>query len=48
MKPNHYLIKASIADIKSSTKETLALLTLAGIIYKEGKIEEARTIYRKS
>lgn len=36
-----YLIKASVADIKSSTKETLALLTLAGIIYKEGKIEEA-------
>ena len=34
-----YLIRASIADIKSSTKETLALFTLAGIIYKEGKIE---------
>lgn len=36
-----YLVKAAVADIKSSTKETLALLTLAGIIYKEGKIEEA-------
>lgn len=36
-----YLIQASIADIKSSTKETLALLTLAGIVYKEGNIEEA-------
>lgn len=36
-----YLIEASIADIKSSTKETLALLQLSGIVYKEGKIEEA-------
>lgn len=36
-----YLIRASIADIKSSTKETLALLTLAGIMYKEGRIDEA-------
>lgn len=36
-----YLIRASIADIKSSTKETLALLTLAGIMYKEGSINEA-------
>lgn len=36
-----YLIEASIADIKSSTKETLALLLLAGILYKEGNIEEA-------
>ncbi len=36
-----YLIRASIADIKSSTKETLALLTLAGIVYKEGDVELA-------
>lgn len=36
-----YLIKASIADIRSSTKETLALLVLAGIIYKEGSLEDA-------
>ncbi len=36
-----YLIRASIADIKSSTKETLALLTLAEIMYKEGNIDEA-------
>jgi len=36
-----FLIMASIADIKSSTKETLALLTLAGIIYKDGKVEDA-------
>jgi DNA-binding CsgD family transcriptional regulator len=43
-----YLIEASIADIKSSTKETLALLTLAGIIYKEGKIEEAVAFIEKA
>ena len=36
-----YLIKASIADIKSSTKETLALLLLAGIVYRKGEIEVA-------
>ncbi len=36
-----YLIEASIADLKSSTKETLALLQLAGIVYKEGNIEAA-------
>lgn len=36
-----YLIEASIADIKSSTKETLALLLLAGIVFKEGDIEAA-------
>lgn len=36
-----YLIRASIADIKSSTKETFALLTLAGIIYKKGDLDDA-------
>ena len=36
-----YLTKASIADIKSSTKETLALLLLAGIVYRKGEIEDA-------
>ncbi len=36
-----YLVRASIADIKSSTKETLALITLAGIVYKNGSIEDA-------
>ena len=43
-----YLIKASIADIKSSTKETLALLTLAGIMYKEGSIDEALKYIEKA
>jgi len=36
-----YLLEASIADIKSSTKETLALLNLASIVYKEGDLEQA-------
>lgn len=40
-KAKPFLIKASIADIQSSTKETLALLTLAGIMYKQGDIDAA-------
>ena len=43
-----YLIQASIADIKSSTKETLALLYLAGIIYKEGNIKNALLYIEKA
>jgi len=33
------LIKATIADIKTSTKETVALFWLAQLLYKEGDIE---------
>ncbi len=47
-KAKPYLIKASIADIKSSTKETLALLTLAGIMYKEGNINKALVFIEKA
>ncbi|MES2776821.1 MAG: DUF6377 domain-containing protein [Bacteroidota bacterium] len=43
-----YLIRASIADIKSSTKETLALLYLAGIVFKEGKIRNAAQFIEKA
>ena len=43
-----YLVSASIADIKSSTKETLALLSLAGIIYKEGKLDDALLYIEKA
>ncbi len=43
-----YLVRASIADIKSSTKETLALLTLAGIIYKKGNLDEALLYIEKA
>ncbi|HEY9045962.1 MAG TPA: DUF6377 domain-containing protein [Ohtaekwangia sp.] len=35
------LIVAAIADIHASTKETLAMLNLADILYKEGDIERA-------
>ncbi len=34
------LIRAAIADIRSSTKETLAMLNLADMLYKEGDIEK--------
>lgn len=37
------LIRAAIADIRSSTKETLATLNLADMLYKEGDIEHAYT-----
>ncbi len=47
-KARDLLIQASIADIKSSTKETLALLNLAGIIYKEGNIKDALLYIEKA
>jgi predicted PurR-regulated permease PerM len=37
------LIRAAIADIRSCTKETLATLNLADILYKEGDVENAYT-----
>ncbi len=37
------LIKAAIADLRSCTKETLAMLNLADLLYKEGDIENAYT-----
>jgi hypothetical protein len=47
-KAKPFLIEASIADIKSSTKETLALQFLAGIIYKEGLLEDALLYIEKA
>jgi len=38
-----WLIKASIADIKSSTKETVALRNLSDLIFKQG---DTKTAYR--
>jgi tetratricopeptide (TPR) repeat protein len=35
------LIRAAIADIESSTKETLATLNLADMLYKEGEVDMA-------
>lgn len=37
------LIQAAIADLRSCTKETLAMLNLADLLYKEGDIEHAYT-----
>lgn len=37
------LIEAAIADIRSCTKETLATLNLADMLYKEGDVENAYT-----
>lgn len=41
-----YLIRAAIADIKSSTKETVALRNLAQILYEEGDIVHAASYIR--
>lgn len=37
------LIQAAVSDLRSSTKETLAMLNLANLLYKEGDIEHAYT-----
>ncbi len=47
-KARDYLVQASIADIKSSTKETSALLAVATIIFKEGNIENAALYIEKA
>lgn len=41
-----YLIRAAIADIKSSTKETVALRNLAQVLYNEGDISRAVSYIR--
>lgn len=41
VKAKEMLIRAAIADIRSSTKETLATLNLADMLYHEGDIEHA-------
>ncbi len=35
------MIQSAIADVKSSTRETVALYTLADLLYKEGNIRDA-------
>jgi hypothetical protein len=37
----HYLALAAMGDIRASTKETLAILTLAEVLYKEGEVKQA-------
>jgi hypothetical protein len=41
VKAKEMLIRAAIADLRSCTKETLATLNLADMLYKEGDIENA-------
>jgi tetratricopeptide (TPR) repeat protein len=43
-----YLIQAAISDIKSSTKETVALRNLAQLLYKKGDTGNAVTYIRKA
>lgn len=42
-KSTQYYIQAAIADIRSSTKEAVALQKLAGLLYESGNIQEAYT-----
>lgn len=37
----NFMIQSAIADIKSSTKETVALYTVADLLYKNGNIKDA-------
>jgi tetratricopeptide (TPR) repeat protein len=43
-----YLIQAAIADITSSTKETLATFNLANILFKRGDFEKASICIKKA
>lgn len=42
----YYLSQAAICDIKSATKEAVALLNLAGILYREGDVNRANKYIR--
>lgn len=42
------ITKAAIADIKSSTKEALALINLAGLLYASGDVERAYGFINKA
>jgi tetratricopeptide (TPR) repeat protein len=43
-----YLIQAAIADIKSSTKEAVALRNLADVLYKEGDLTHSAEYIRRA
>jgi tetratricopeptide (TPR) repeat protein len=47
-KAKHYLIQAAISDIKSSTKETVALRNLARMLYEEGDIQHSAGYIRQA
>lgn len=42
------LVKAAIADVKSATKETVAILNLADILYKKGDTKTAYTYIKQA
>lgn len=42
----YYLSQAAIGDIKSATKETVALQNLAGLVYEEGDVNRANKYIR--
>ncbi|MDR2824934.1 MAG: DUF6377 domain-containing protein, partial [Prevotellaceae bacterium] len=44
----NYLVRAAIADIQSSVKETVALRNLAQLLYENGDIEHATIYVRKA
>ncbi|MEN9612366.1 MAG: hypothetical protein RLZZ628_3180 [Bacteroidota bacterium] len=44
----YYCTQASIADIKSSTKETAAIAKLAGLLYKKGDTKNASLCIKKA
>jgi hypothetical protein len=46
VKAKEMLIRAAIADIRSCTKETLATLNLADLLYKQGDVQSAYTYVR--
>jgi hypothetical protein len=43
-----YLTLAAMADIRSSTKETLAMLNLAEVLYKEGEVKVAYSYVKQA
>jgi len=44
----HLLIQSAIADIKSSTKETLAIFLLASLLFREGDLQNASVYIDKA
>jgi tetratricopeptide (TPR) repeat protein len=44
----YYLMKAAISDVKSSTKETVALRNLAQLLYESGDLSHAVTYIRQA
>src|SRR5690606_32125624 len=43
-----YYAKAAIADVKTSTKESLALIKLSELLFKQKELQSASSIIRKA